>query len=151
MPPEKSSPDSESRLHKISLAYPGHALKPEDILDFIELPPFTRRWDQMGLDVEEDLLALQVMIMADPEGGELITGTGGLRKMRFAPARWNTGKSGAARVMYAYFRDFGVVLLCVAHGKNEVETISKAVRNYLAKLIGETERELHRLKTIRLG
>lgn len=124
--------------------YPQHALKPEDILDFIELTPFSKRWEALGLDDENDLTALQLFIMADPKSGKVIKGTRGLRKVRFAPARWNSGKSGAARVLYVHFEEFGVVLLCLVYGKGEVATISPAVKKYLNKLIDEIERELHR-------
>lgn len=64
----------------------------ENLLHFIELSQFSRRWEQLGLDDEEDLAALQVAIMSNPKVGAVIKDTGGLRKLRFAPPRWNTGK-----------------------------------------------------------
>ena len=121
-------------------------LLPQDLLDFVELTAFTRRWEQLGLDVETDLLALQLAIMADPEAGRVVAGADGLRKTRFAPTRWNTGKSGAVRVLYVYFREIGVVLLCLVYGKNEIDNISEAVKQRLAKTIGEIEQELRKKK-----
>jgi len=137
-----------SRSTRVSFSYPQYALKPEDVLDFIELKPFTKRWAALELDDEDDLAALQLFIMAGPKEGKTIGGTHGLRKMRFAPDRWGCGKSGAARVLYVYFEEFGIVLLCLAYGKNEIDNISPAVKKYLNKLIDETERELKRRRTL---
>ena len=50
---------------------------------FIELPIFKSRWEALGLN-EEDLLRLQVELLADPKAGDVMQGTGGVRKMRFA-------------------------------------------------------------------
>jgi hypothetical protein len=100
---------------QVTLSYPDHTVKSEDLLDFIELPQFTKCWEKLGLDDETDLTALQLGIMADPTGGDVIAGTEGLRKLCFAPDRWNIGKGGAARVLYVHFEQFGIVLLCVVY------------------------------------
>jgi len=68
--------------------------------------------------------------------------------MRFAPSRWKFGKSGAARVLYVYFEEFGIVLLCMVWRKGEVESISAAVKNYLNRLVREVEKELRRKKSL---
>ena len=120
----------------------------EDLLHFIELPQFTRRWEQLGLDDEVDLTALQLAIMANPRNGDVIRGTGGLRKLRFAPQRWSIGKSGAARVIYAYFEEFGIVLLCLVYGKNEAGDLSEAVKKLLKKTMNEIEAELRRRESL---
>ncbi len=57
---------------------------------FIELPAFERHRDRY-FD-EEGFRRLQEMLMARPEAGDLMEGTGGLRKMRCSDAR-----RGAAR------------------------------------------------------
>jgi hypothetical protein len=129
---------------RATLHYPQHAFRPEDLLDFLELPVFTKRWKSLQLDEENDLLALQVMIMTAPKKAKPLSGTSGLRKLRFAPARWNTGKSGAARVLYVYFEEYGLVLLCLIYGKNEVDEISDAVKRRLNVVIKEIKRELRR-------
>ncbi|MCA9102877.1 MAG: hypothetical protein KDA63_17075 [Planctomycetales bacterium] len=118
------------------------------MLDFIELPPFTRRWEKLGLDDEDDLTALQLIIMADPTKGDVIAGTDGLRKLRFAPKRWKAGKSGAARVLYVHFEEFGIVLLCSVYRKSEIETISDAVKKHLNGAIAQIQAELRRRKSI---
>lgn len=78
---------------RYKLTYPQHQLKPKDLLDFVELPRFTADWDDLELD-DDDFAALQIGIIANPRGGVLVEGTGGLRKLRFAPLRWKTGREG---------------------------------------------------------
>jgi len=139
-----------NRPHRtlVTFRYPQHAWNPEDLLDFIELPQFTKRWEKLGLDDEEDLTALQLAIMAGPKAWPVIRGTLGLRKLRFTPERWKSGKSGGARILYRYFEAFGIVLLCLVYGKDEVANISPVVKKYLNKLIREVERELERRKVL---
>ena len=103
------------------------ALKPEDILTFIEMHGFHDDLKRLGL-TDDDLLALQLGIMAMPDGGAVIPGCGGLRKVRFAPKRWKTGKSGAARFCYVYFSEWGAVLLVAAYSKDEQDDIHPADR-----------------------
>ena len=115
--------------------YPSSLFSPEDILHFVEEDDFGSDWKDLGLNDEDDLSALQVMIMANPRGAPIVRGTGGLRKMRFAPDSWNSGKSGAARVCYAYFEKHWTVLLLMAYGKGAKENLSNseclAIKKYL--------------------
>jgi hypothetical protein len=111
---------------------------------FVELPEFIQAWDQMGLDVEDDLLALQLLMMAAPKKARVIPGAGGLRKMRFAPASWNVGSSGAARVCYVSFENFGIVLWVIAYSKSETDDLSDAGKVTIRKVIAETRRYLKR-------
>jgi hypothetical protein len=78
----------------------------EELLYFIETTEFTKSWEKLGLDDEDDLLALQLSIMAAPRRSPIIKGTGGLRKLRFAPAAWKVGARGAVRVCYVYFEEY---------------------------------------------
>jgi hypothetical protein len=129
---------------RLTLQYPA-GLKPEDLLDFIELPIFTARWEKLGLNDENDLTALQIAIMTAPKSAKPIVGADGLRKLRFAPSHWKTGKSGATRVLYVYFERYGIVLLCLVYGKNEIGTISEGGKKYINKLILECEEELQKI------
>jgi hypothetical protein len=127
-----------------ALERPPRAFKPADLLDFIELPAFTRKWEQLGLDDEGDLSALQLQIMAGPKDAPVIQGTRGIRKMRFAPQRWNVGKSSAVRVLYVHFGECGIVLLCLTYSKGEADDISDGTKKQLNNLVLEIELELHR-------
>ena len=50
---------------------------------FIETPFFTKRWNDLGFN-DEDLLKLQIELIEKPKSGRIVSGTGGLRKMRYA-------------------------------------------------------------------
>jgi hypothetical protein len=86
--------------------------------------------------------------MISPEGAPVVQGTGGLRKLRFAPARWNTGTSGATRVCYAYFGDYGIVLLVYVYDKHQKDTLTDAEKKVIREYIDRAKAELDRRKTI---
>lgn len=115
---------------------PKHHFRPEDLLTFVEMDGFAADWKELGLD-SDDLLALQVMIMSGPTGAPIVQGTGGLRKIRFAPARWRTGKRGAARVCYVYFEEWRIVLLVIAYSKGQQDDLTaqekKVIRGLIAR------------------
>lgn len=95
----------------------------------------------MGLD-DDDLRTLQVMIMVDPIGSPVVQGTGGLRKLRFAPKRWNTGKRGAARICYVYYEEYGIVLLVLAYSKNQSDDLSPDQRKTIKDVINLVQQHL---------
>ena len=70
---------------------------------FIEVPLFSKRWKEIGLG-EDELRALQIMLLKDPVSGPIMEGTGGIRKVRF-PLQ-NRGKSGSVRVCYTDFAEY---------------------------------------------
>jgi hypothetical protein len=79
---------------------------------FIELPVFERHRDNY-LD-EESFSQLQGALMANPAAGDLIEGTGGLRKLRFGDSRRSKGTRGwAARDLLLLDRWTGVLAVHV--------------------------------------
>lgn len=99
---------------------------------FIELPLFSKRWREIGLD-DEDLLKLQLILLKDPQSGPVIEGTGGIRKVRF-PLE-NKGKSGGVRVCYTDFEEYEVIYLITAFTKKEQDNLSDKEKNILKKLV----------------
>jgi len=122
-------------------------MNPEDWLRFIELPGFTRGWRKLGL-TDEDVNAIQMCIMASPKGMPIIPGTGSLRKARFSPGRWNTGKRGAARVCYAYFEEFSVVILVTIYPKTRKDKLTQEEKKEIKRVLAWFE---HLLKSQRHG
>ena len=112
----------------------------KDLLTFIEARGFTDAWARLKLGVEA-LLELQLAILRNAKAGDVIQGTGGLRKLRFAPSRWRTGKSGALRVLYVYFEEFGIVLLTFVYSKKETADFSAAQKRSIREFI-ERERKI---------
>jgi hypothetical protein len=75
---------------------------------------------------------LVAFIGANPEAGEVIPGTGGVRKVRWALA--GKGKRGGARVIY-YHHSEHLVFLLAAYAKNEKAHLSRAARNAMKRLV----------------
>ena len=106
---------------------------------FVELPIFKSRWEALGLN-EEDLLRLQIELLADPKAGDVMQGTGGVRKMRFAFE--HRGKSGGVRVIYVDFEVYEKIYLLTAYTKNEKENLTKKERSEIKQLIEVLEQQL---------
>lgn len=99
---------------------------------FIEVPLFSKRWKEIGLD-DDELQALQIMLLKDPESGPVMEGTGGIRKVRF-PMK-DRGKSGSVRVCYTDFAEYEVIYLITAFEKKDQENLTDEEKNILKKLI----------------
>jgi hypothetical protein len=103
-------------------------------LTFVQLPRFAARWAQLKL-TDEDLRALEKMLLGNPDAGAVMGGTGGLRKVRFAPPSRHVGKSGAFRVGYTYFRSADSVYLLAIYPKNEKANLTPAEKVEVRRLI----------------
>ena len=108
---------------------------------FVELPPFEHyRADYLDDDA---FLRLQQLLMLNPEAGALISGAGGLRKLRFGDERRGKGKRGGLRVIY-YWWDAGLQFwLFTIYDKDEMSDLTKAQREMLKEMI-KTELEARR-------
>lgn len=93
-------------------------------LTFIELPPFERYRKEHISD--EEFRLFQNELLDNPEKGDVIQGTGGLRKIRFADPFRNKGKRGGARAIYHYFVSGNQIWLFAAYGKNEKVDLNEA-------------------------
>ena len=111
------------------------------LLSFVYLGSFLEDWADLGLG-ESDLEALEEMIMDRPEVGVVMPGTGGLRKVRFAPARGNKGKSGSERVCYALFPSPGIVLMVIVFGKGDKANLAPAERGGIKAMLAAYEARL---------
>ena len=106
---------------------------------FFSTHEFDRQWERMGLE-DEDQRKLENEIANNPKIGDVIRGTGGLRKMRFALE--GRGKSGGSRVLYVDFVILERVYLVYAYPKGEKDDISSAEREMFRKVIMQTKKEL---------
>ena len=108
-------------------------------LTLIQLSTFAAKWAKLRL-TDEDLRLLEGMLIANPEAGQVIPGTGRLRKLRFAPVSWRTGKRGALRVILAFIVSADAVYLFTLYAKNEQADLlpreKKAFREVLQRLRG---------------
>ena len=100
---------------------------------FVELPAFAEhRDDYLTLDA---FSALQVALMKAPTAGDVIEGTGGLRKMRFGDPRRGKGKSGGLRVIYYWCQAGQQFWLFTVYDKNEMDDLTLQARSALRDLL----------------
>jgi len=89
------------------------------VLVFIETPKFSQLVEEYLTD--DEYSALQQALMDEPEAGDVVKGSGGVRKLRWAaPGR---GKSAGYRVIYFLKNEAGVVWMLTMYAKNEKSTI----------------------------
>jgi hypothetical protein len=108
-------------------------------LSFIQLTAFRVNWKRLRMS-DADLRALEIAILEDPLKPPIMSGTGGLRKIRFSGEHSSGGKSGGVRVCYAYFREFGLIYLCAVFPKNEKANLNQQEKNSYRQLLAEFER-----------
>lgn len=89
---------------------------------FIEVPMFTKKWKELGL-TDDDLRALQNLLLENPKIGKAIQGTGGLRKIRI-PLE-NSGKRGGGRVIYVDVELKETIFFINAYSKNEKDDLTE--------------------------
>lgn len=77
--------------------------------------------------------ALVAFLGANPEAGDVIRETGGVRKIRWALE--GAGKRGGARVIYYYHSERLPLFLLSAYAKNRKANISRAERNAMKHLV----------------
>jgi hypothetical protein len=98
---------------------------------FVETPVFTSQIKLLLRD--DDYGAFQRTLADHPLAGDVIPGTGGLRKIRVAAK--GHGKSGGARVIYYHFVSASRIGLLFVYPKNEQVNLTPAQKVVLRKII----------------
>lgn len=98
---------------------------------FVETRIFTRRVKEL-LD-DDTYAAFQKQLVVSPSIGDVIEGTGGIRKTRIAAK--GHGKRGGARVIYYHFVSASKIGLLMIYPKNEQHDLSSDERKALKVLI----------------
>jgi hypothetical protein len=96
----------------------------------IETPEFLEAAGRIMDDEERSLLI--DYLANNPRSGDIIPGTGGVRKLRWALQ--GRGKRSGARVIYYYHNDAMPIFALTAYAKNERADISQATRNDFQRL-----------------
>lgn len=100
---------------------------------FVELPPF-ERYRKDYLD-EEGFRHLQMFLISDPGAGDVIRGTGGLRKIRYSDARRGKGKRGGLRVIYYWWLKGHQFWLFTLYDKDAADDLTVQQRTQLKALL----------------
>ena len=107
-------------------------------MEFLEAPAFTRYLPKY-LD-DEGYRMLQRELARKPEAGDLIPGTGGFRKVRWADTRRGKGRRGGLRVIYYHFAAEHQIWLMTLYGKNEATDLTPREKKELkAAIVAESE------------
>jgi len=100
---------------------------------FIELPPFERH-RQEYLD-DDAFNNFQKMLLKNPTAGDVIEGTGGLRKVRFADAKRRKGKRGGLRIIYYWWISGLQFWLFTVYDKDEMDDLTFKERKALKAML----------------
>ena len=93
------------------------------MISFVETKLFTRLVQEYLSD--DEYSKLQQALLADPEAGAVIPGSGGVRKLRWGVA--GRGKRGGIRVIYFLRTRQGQIWMLTLYAKNVAENISAGV------------------------
>jgi len=100
---------------------------------FVELPAFARyRADYLD---DDGFRALQQSMLKNPEAGDVIEGTGGLRKLRHGDPRRGKGKRGGLRVIYYWWDGGRQFWLFTLYDKDEMEDLSADEKKLLKAML----------------
>jgi hypothetical protein len=100
---------------------------------FVELPAFERhRARYLDDDAFRDL---QELLMREPQAGDSMPDTGGLRKLRFADVRRGKGKRGGLRVIYYWWAAGFQFWLFTLFDKDEMADLTRQQRKTLRGMI----------------
>ena len=100
---------------------------------FVELPAFERNRSDYLTD--EAYRGLQNEMLKDPEAGDVITGTGGLRKLRYGDATRGKGKRGGLRIIYYWWDPKKQFWLFTIYDKDELSDMSPKEKAILKTLL----------------
>ena len=98
---------------------------------FIESFLFTRLLPDYLID--DDYRELQNFLIESPDAGDLITGTGGLRKLRWGLDQ--KGKRGGVRVIYYWQVTKDQIYLFTLYAKNEISDLSAKEKKALKLML----------------
>ena len=93
---------------------------------------FEKQWRNLGL-TDIDLRDLQSLIMINPSAGDVIKGTGGARKIRFALT--DTGKSSGIRVIYVDITHKQQTYLLLCYPKSKQDNLTQEQKKQVKALI----------------
>ncbi len=107
----------------------------------LETSNFHRDANNAGM-TEGERFDLFTFLSANPEAGDLIKGSGGCRKVRFA--KRGKGKSGGYRVVTFFGGSHMPVVVITVYAKNKLGNLSDAETNILKTLAKELLKQFRR-------
>ena len=102
-------------------------------MEFIETPTFTRLL--LDLLSDDEYRGLQNILVENPERGDVLTGGGGIRKLRYSLS--GRGKSGGVRVIYYWMREDEQVYMLLIYPKSKKDTLTDRETALLREFVKE--------------
>lgn len=109
--------------------------------EFVYVKTFSEKWGSLGLS-DDDLLALEVTLLLNPKAGDVVQGTGGIRKLRWALQ--SKGKSGGIRIGYVDIEVCGKLYVLDLFPKSEKDNYTDSEKKVLKQLVTELKNEVKR-------
>jgi hypothetical protein len=103
------------------------------MVEFIEAPLFTQLLADFLTD--DEYHGLQEQLAREPEAGDVMPGTGGFRKLRWADTRRGKGKRGGLRVIYYHFPADSQIWFLTIYDKNTMNDLTPAEKRILKAAI----------------
>jgi hypothetical protein len=100
---------------------------------FIETPVFTRQ--VLSLMDDDEYRELQIILLEDPEAGDIIKSGGGIRKVRFGID--GRGKSGGVRTIYFWKKSADQIFMLLKYPKSKKDTLTDAEKEILRGYVKE--------------
>jgi hypothetical protein len=100
---------------------------------FRETPIFTERLKELASDLT--LSSIQQAILSDPECGDLVKGTGGVRKLRAADPQRGKGKRGGLRTLFLDLPNREITYLIYLYNKDESEDLTSNEKKQIRELV----------------
>ena len=100
-------------------------------LAFLETTIFTKRVVELLSD--EELAKVQSQLLENPEAGDVVVGSGGLRKLRVRLK--GGGKRGGARLIYYRITERQQIFLLLIYAKSEAEDLTAEQKRVLRVLV----------------
>lgn len=105
----------------------------------IETEAYLRAAKAAGMTADEMTAAVD-LVAADPEAGDVMQGTGGVRKARLAGR--GKGKSGGYRIVWYFGGGDIPVFLLTVFGKGEKANLTQGERNALRHMVATLKESL---------
>lgn len=104
---------------------------------YVHLPTFEESAE--GWLDDEDIRRVQQILNENPHAGDVVPGTGGLRKLRIAAS--GKGKRGGGRLLYLYVQVRGVIYFVAVFAKSTQENLTRADYRVLTELVQHLKKE----------
>jgi hypothetical protein len=108
-------------------------------MEFFEAPAFSRHLS--GYLDDEQYRGVQNALASKPDLGDLMPGTGGFRKLRWADTRRSKGRRGGLRIIYYWFDNHNQIWMMAIYDKNEASDLTPDQRKLLKTAI-EAEKKM---------